>query len=246
MIVTITSHEDCKYMGKIFFTSDLHFNHGNIMKFCHRPFMTKEEEDLLSQHGNFRVSNESIQRMNDSLIDSINNIVGENDTLWHLGDFCFTRGKNYYYDCLNLRNRIKCKTINLTWGNHDNRKKLSQCGFNEMHDLTRVKVNRQTIYLCHYAMLTWENSGKGTWQLYGHSHMNLEPWADRFMPGRKSLDVGVDNALRLLGEMRPFSFDEIHDLLNDRPGFSADHHYDMGNWDAYREKVGQDGSLSQS
>lgn len=231
---------------RVFFTSDTHFNHGNIIKYCHRPFMTAEEERLLSEHANFRVSEETVKRMDAELIDQINETVGEDDILWHLGDFCFARGKQYYDACWNYRNQIRCKTVNLVWGNHDHKPKLAACGFNESHDLVQIRVNAQKIVLCHYAMLTWENSGKGTWQLYGHSHMNLEPWADQNLPGRKSLDVGVDNALRLLGAMRPFSFEEVHDLLNDRDGFCADHHNDLGHWKEFRKKIGPGKSLSNA
>lgn len=231
---------------RVFFTSDLHFNHGNIIKYCHRPFMSKEEERLLAEHKNFRVSEDTVRRMDKELIEQINDTVTEDDILWHLGDFVFAKGKKYFEMARYYRDQIRCKTINMVWGNHDHNPKLAACGFNEVHNLVQINVNRQKIVLCHYAMLTWENSGKGTWQLYGHSHMNLEPWADKFMPGRKSMDVGVDNANRLLGAMRPFSFEEIYDLLNDRDGFSADHHNDLGHWQEFRKKIGLGESMSNA
>lgn len=233
-------------MSRVFFTSDTHFNHGNIVKYCHRPFMTEKEEKLLAEHANFRISEETVRRMDGELIEQINKTVAEDDILWHLGDFCFAGNNDYYEMCWNYRKQIRCKTVNLIWGNHDHKPKLASCGFNESHDLVRISVNRQRIVLCHYAMLTWESSGKGCWQLYGHSHRNLEDWADKFMPGRKSLDVGVDNALALLGEMRPFSFEEIQDLFSDRKGFAADHHHDKGSWEAYRKKIGPKKSLSDA
>lgn len=231
---------------RTFFTSDTHFNHGNIIKYCHRPFMTKEEEQLLAEHANFRVSEETVRRMDAELISQINETVGKDDILWHLGDFCFARGKRYYDICRSYRDQIRCKTVNLVWGNHDHKPKLATCGFDEAHDLVQIRVNHQKIVLCHYPMLSWEGSGKGAFQLYGHCHTNLEPWADDHMPGRKSLDVGVDNALNLLGAMRPFSFEEVRDLLSDRSGFSADHHYDQGHWEAFRKNVGPDKSLADA
>ena len=36
------------------------------------------------------------------------------------------------------------------------------------------------------------------------------------------MDVGVDNAFRILGEYRPFSFREIASIMESRPGFRID------------------------
>ena len=55
---------------KVFFTSDTHFNHANIIKFCERPFG-------------------SIEEMNEALIANWNRVVGKDDIVFHLGDFCF-------------------------------------------------------------------------------------------------------------------------------------------------------------
>jgi len=58
---------------KIFIISDTHFFHGNIIKYCNRPFNNYEE-------------------MNDELVKRWNSVVGENDVVLHLGDFAF-KGK---------------------------------------------------------------------------------------------------------------------------------------------------------
>jgi calcineurin-like phosphoesterase family protein len=52
----------------IFFTSDTHFGHQNIIDFCDRPWRTADE-------------------MNEALIERWNRLVGPNDTIYHLGDF---------------------------------------------------------------------------------------------------------------------------------------------------------------
>ena len=52
----------------IFFTSDTHFNHSNVIQYCNRPFSSLDE-------------------MNAKLIENWNERVNENDIVYHLGDF---------------------------------------------------------------------------------------------------------------------------------------------------------------
>ena len=88
----------------IYFTSDLHLGHWNIARYCNRPF-------------------KSLKDMDDKLITNINERVKEEDTLFHIGDFCFSHSseatdapkKPYEY----YRNLIKCKNIIFLRGNHD-------------------------------------------------------------------------------------------------------------------------------
>lgn len=55
-------------MTKTFFTSDTHFNHAKVIKYCARPFASVEE-------------------MNRELLSRWNAVVGPEDTIFHLGDF---------------------------------------------------------------------------------------------------------------------------------------------------------------
>lgn len=57
--------------SNVWFTSDTHFNHKNILAFCHRPF-------------------EDIKTHDEALIDNWNSCVSENDIIFHLGDFAFS------------------------------------------------------------------------------------------------------------------------------------------------------------
>ena len=59
---------------KIFFTSDTHFYHSNIIKFCNRPFNDKHD-------------------MNEELISQWNSIVSDTDEVYHLGDFSLGTSK---------------------------------------------------------------------------------------------------------------------------------------------------------
>lgn len=160
--------------------------------------------------------------MNAALIDNINAVVGENDTLWHLGDWCFAGKHDYYQKSRAYRDRITCRNVNIVWGNHDHRSIRDL--FSQSHELYHLHHNGQLIVLCHYAMAVWDGSHRASWQLYGHSHAGAEPWMDTNMPGRRSFDVGVDNAAKVLGDYRPWSFDEIKRIMDSRDGFSMDHH----------------------
>lgn len=60
--------------------------------------------------------------------------------------------------------------------------------------------------------------------LYGHSHSTAEEWLNQMMPNRRSIDVGVDNAYKLLGEYKPFSYEEIVNIMASKKGHSIDHH----------------------
>lgn len=59
-----------------FFTSDTHFNHANIIRFCNRPF-------------------KDVEQMNETLIANWNRVVGTNDIVFHLGDFCLGGAAEY-------------------------------------------------------------------------------------------------------------------------------------------------------
>jgi calcineurin-like phosphoesterase family protein len=227
-------------MRNHFLTSDPHLNHGNILKYCRRViWLNPDEKEMLVNGTDFKVSPESIRAMNDGLIENINKTVGVDDVLWMLGDFLFAHDKYYISDAWRFRNRIKCKTVHMCWGNHD-RQGLEQC-FTSDHELARVAISEDGNYtiaergrkwgngtikliLSHGMQAIWDLSHRGAINLYGHSHSGAELGADKAMPGRRSMDVGVDNAFKLLGQYRPFSLAEVLEFMRKRQGWKIDHH----------------------
>lgn len=197
--------------------------HGNIMKYCRRQGLTSEQYKMLDDgNQDFRVHDESVNEMDSYLLDGINSIVGQNDTLYHLGDFCFGPKHDYYNVAKRYRDRIACRNVHLIWGNHDGFSIRPL--FTSAMDMNTASVDKQSIVLCHYCLATWNKAHRGVWHFYGHSHTNLEEWANKAMPGRRSMDVGVDNAFKILGEYRPFSFNELKEIMDKKSGFFPDHH----------------------
>lgn len=181
----------------IYFTSDTHFGHNNIIKHCDRPF-----------------SNTHI--MDQIMLDRINETVEEKDTLYILGDFTFRGGKPIEY-----RSRINCKDIHLCLGNHDRRKDYEPfrdgtiSGFTSVQDVKEIIYCNQRIYLSHYPHRSWPASHKGSWMLFGHVHGSLND--EDKVSNRKTLDVGVDNTVNYNKPFgQPWSFKELQKLFDQK------------------------------
>lgn len=186
----------------IYFTSDTHFGHSNIIKHCDRPFS-------------------NVHIMDQVIFDNINEVVGQDDTLYVLGDFNF-RGKKP----LDYRVRINCQNIHLIFGNHDKRTDYfvsdlvtDMNGFNSIQDVKEIIYCNQRIYLSHYPHRSWPASHKGSWMLYGHVHSRLND--EDKVSNRKTLDVGVDNTVNYNKPFgQPWSFKELQKLFNNKAGQS--------------------------
>jgi len=220
-------------MSNVWFTSDTHFGHGNIIKYCNRPFLGEEDKAEFEKRGEswhegdwkgraasrWRMSREAVEIMDNTMIDAINANVGVDDTLWHMGDFAMPGKHDLARKCRAYRDRINCQHVNIVWGNHDRRLEIRAL-FEDAYDLVKVAVEGQKakIVLCHYALAVWDESHRGAWHLYGHSHGMVEDWMNANLSDRKSLDVGVDNAAKVLGEFRPFGLDDLRPLLMSQLG----------------------------
>jgi len=200
---------------KVYFTSDLHLGHANIIKYCNRPFLCeKDYEEWLKigkkwhqgdySEASYRISPESVKIMDDYLIEQINKTIPKDGILWHLGDFTFGDPRPYL-------ERINCRVRNII-GNHD--KRSNQRYFDQAYDLYELYDNKDLFVLCHYSMVSWNKSHRGSYMVYGHNHSLMEGYLNNLWPERRSMDIGVDNAKLILNEYRPFSLQEIKSLLN--------------------------------
>ncbi len=174
-------------MPSTWFTADTHLGHANIIKFCQRPYLSAAEAEQARENprGSWHVAPETVERHDAAILAAINSLVGPDDTLWVLGDFCM--GK--YDAALAYRNRIVCRSVHLVVGNHDH--PSVRPVFDSVIDQGLVTIDGHDIWLNHYPMRSWHGSFHGSWQLYGHVHGRLVD-EDARSPWLLTRDVGVD------------------------------------------------------
>jgi len=207
---------------KLFFTSDTHYNHANICSSTTQWVRNTRKFD-------------SLDAMNDALVNNINEVVGENDILIHLGDWSF----GGFDSIAEFRDRIICKNIHLVFGNHDEHITKNKEGIQKVFssvnsyvnlDLRRPSlinkgmVDKYRFILCHFPIASWDGMNNGVRHLFGHVHL---PPHKRIMEGR-AMDVGCEG-----NNLTPISLDEIILLLKNQPiktlNLPSDHHVEALN-----------------
>lgn len=208
---------------KLWFTSDTHYDHKNI---CAATTNWVGAENLTR---NFS----SLERMNDELVFWINNRVGQDDILFHLGDWSF----NGFENIRKFRERIVCKNVHLILGNHDHHiernKDDIQSIFSSVNHYLQLEVKRELtsgqmkvgvlghikFVLMHYPIASWNGMNDGVIHLHGHVHL---PNNLRVADG-KAMDVGVDG-----NKYEPIELDEIIKIMSKQPiarlSLSKDYH----------------------
>lgn len=213
-------------MRKVWFTADTHFGHKRIPFYAGRTFCLDEREKRemerarTEQKIRWSPGWDAVRRMDEKLIANINGCVDRDDILWHLGDFCWGKSDRLEEAARKYREQIKCRNVYLVAGNHDEEQIWRF--FSGCYQMKEIKVASRHVVLCHYAHSFWNRSHYGSWMLYGHAHGTAESWLDEHMPGRLSMDVGVDNVARITGEYRPISSDEVAFLFSSRKGCQID------------------------
>ena len=149
----------------VFFISDTHFGHKNIIKYDNRPFSSSEE-------------------MDEYLIEAWNSVVKDGDDVYHLGDFAFHKENK----CIYILSRLKGNKY-LIYGNHCGVIKESQkikSMFASCRDYHELKVGKDLFVLFHYPIGEWNKCHKGSYHLHGHCHGHYKyPFNGRIM------DVGA-------------------------------------------------------
>ena len=200
----------------LFFTSDTHYSHSNICKAT-----TNWGE------GNLTRDFSSLEHMNNVIVDNINETVGENDILFHLGDWSFGGFDNI----TEFRNKLNCKNIHLLLGNHDHHIERNKDNIQRLFtsinqyinlDIRRpnkAAIDKYKLILMHFPIVSWDGMNEGIIHLHGHVHLPKH----QKINGCRAIDVGIDG-----NDFEPYSLDNILALLENQPikrlSLSKDHH----------------------
>ena len=174
----------------IWFTSDTHFNHENVIQHDKRPFA-------------------NLFIMTETIISNWNSVVAKGDIVYHLGDFALSWGKKHYQIIDDILGRLNGQKI-LIRGNHDRAEVLKNPKWLRVSEIERLSVDlggehKQWITVCHYAWRTWYRSHYGSWMLHGHSHGLLPD------NGSNSMDVGT-----MCHNYFPINIDTVKEFMSKR------------------------------
>lgn len=165
-----------EYPNMPFVTSDTHYFHKNIIKYCDRPFRSEAE-------------------MRHTLIERYNSVVPKDGTCFFIGDLAMV-GTSQFEKITALLNKLN-GTKHLILGNHDECKPMRyvNCGFTSVHTSLVVRVEMKLgdleeevrkFVLCHDPAV-WDCVPRDHILLCGHVH-NLF----KILPDKETINVGVD------------------------------------------------------
>lgn len=191
---------------KTWFTSDHHFGHANIIKYCNRPF-------------------DGTHDMNVAMEAAWNEVVEPNDLVYYLGDFAMNA--NLVSLLVSKLNGIKI----LIPGNHDKCWQKTEpgnrwfahyidAGFQSIEQQMTLEIAEQQVLLNHLPYRNLKEPeqkyfaqrpvDKNGWLIHGHVHQ-------RWKVNNKQVNVSVD-----AWNFKPVSLDEIVEIINSGPELATD------------------------
>lgn len=171
----------------IYFISDTHFYHNNIIKYCNRPFKDNNE-------------------MNKTIISNWNSIINKGDIVYHLGDFCLSSDE----EIKNIFDELNGNII-LIRGNHDRKsvKFYEDIGFKVLKNAPII-LDEYKLMLSHVPIPDTKIKD-GYVNLYGHIHNKKlnENYPSKYYRNNTHINVCAD-----VTNFKPISLDEINKLRN--------------------------------
>ena len=175
----------------IYYTSDPHFGHANIIRFCNRPFA-------------------DVREMDEALIGRWNAKVGEGDDVYVVGDFAYRNAQAAATYLRHLRGRK-----HLVVGNHDRRWMRDAAAVSLLEDTAEladiVDCGRRVV-MCHYPLMTWP--GSGSLMVHGHIHDDTR---GAYWP----LLAGCDRALNACVEVNGYEPCTLDELIENNRAWKA-------------------------
>lgn len=189
-------------MKKIYFGSDFHFFHENVIKFDKRPF-------------------KSVQEMNDIIIKNCLKLFKPDDEFYFDGDWALRASKEEMESIFETFRSSGVKMFFIK-GNHDHsdtRKLYAKFG-TYLGDRAEIEINGQRIVIDHYPMEVWNKSHFGSWHLYGHCHHSLPD-----NPNMLRIDLGINGKSY---NYTPIEFNQIAKMMSHKQFKPVDHHGTRG------------------
>lgn len=171
----------------IYVTSDTHFGDRSIIRYVHRPF-------------------DSVEEMDETIIQNINGKVKREDVLYILGDFTMNGTLS---TCQKYLNKITCDNVYLIRGNHDLSIYHGGTPFKYIKDYTELFKCNTCFILSHYPFSSWNRKEVGSIMLHGHLHSDKRSNEINQWQGLRRFDVGVD-----ANDFTPVSLEYIRDFFN--------------------------------
>ncbi len=160
----------------VFFISDTHFGHQNIIRHANRPF-------------------KNVGEMDDVLIHNWNKTVGESDTVYHLGDVTLGNRDSFEHYASQLNGDIRILTNpshhDKNWLRNNKPGDIIMAGDKEIMLLPAiymVRYNETRIVICHFPLYEWEGMYRGYYHLFGHLHGSDQDAERKY----KSMEVSVE------------------------------------------------------
>ena len=192
--------------NKLWFMSDLHYNHENVIKFNRRPF-------------------ENVKEMNWHIEQELITKIGPGDILFDMGDLFWKTDETTMKNVISLASPKEWYKI---LGNHDNynvyRKSYIGTLFTLLSDILEINVDHEgrnyRLTLCHYPMISWNGKARGTLMIHGHCHGNIDNINTESTDLR--VDVGFDGLLAKKTGSFLISFEDILEYMKEKAGGSLD------------------------
>ena len=192
---------------KVWFTSDSHISHRNILKHCPKR----------AEIGGFDV--DDVEAHDKWLIDIWNKTIGKRDIVYILGDFSFASPEVIKKQILPKLNGQKY----LILGNHDKSSEHLQGYFTQITQMKEVVFKKKNfpfieedsfrVFMCHYPMVTWPGKHYGVVNAHGHCHSHLDDFNEQSSDLR--VDVGFDGKL---ADFEPISLEKLYQYFKDKTG----------------------------
>ena len=181
----------------IYFLSDSHFHHSNVISYDKREFTSVEE-------------------MNETMILKWNKTIKPTDLVFYLGDFSFSRDKQKTKELAHRLNGV----IHYIMGNHDDYDTIKSLDrfesisyYKEILVLDEDTEKRyQKIVMSHYPVAEWNQAHRGSFHLFGHTHHSFfKSEHGKLMKKYKMMDVGVNGY-----DYIPVSYQQVKDYMKNK------------------------------